>query len=256
MTRCETNTMLDTENISQRVRLSLLYYRLLVSHRTQPNPTQMSFTQSFTQSFAQTTHHFSYWLLFWFILFVIQQLYWTATQTTSPTSPAPPPSVPSPPNSTPTTAPPPPPTPFLPNPFYPLLIAALFNLALTLYTIGLYATGALTTRQCPNVWLTIALYVIVNSCIKGGPLLMLWTIPGWGTYRIPGEARRSLVWMAVLFVVWLGWLGVCRGGWGPVVNEPSLGERVRKGVGAGEGPLMKVLRRGVVGMGWIRLRGR
>ncbi len=29
--------MLDTENISQRVRLSLLYYRLQVLHRTQPN---------------------------------------------------------------------------------------------------------------------------------------------------------------------------------------------------------------------------
>ena len=82
--------------------------------------------------------HFSYWILVWYILYII----------ICPMN-----------------------EDIVPSPYWFLVIAMCVNVIQLLYTIGLQLTGQL--RNISNVWLSLLLFVLVNTCIKVIPFLTL-----------------------------------------------------------------------------------
>ena len=158
--------------------------------------------------------HYSYWLVAWFVVYVVCRLVRRST-------------------------------PYLVNPLWVLIGAAVVNACFVLYTLYLVATGALTTHQRPELWWAVGAFVVVNVCIKVVPVLVLrYADPMRFPLPTVREGVRSLVVALAVFGVWVMWLQATGGVWS-ARGEPTWRDKVRYGVAVGDGPLMHVVRRAV-----------
>lgn len=178
----------------------------------------MSFT-----SLVHFTQHFSYWLVLWFLLFVVEQAVRRWNQVRHHVSNH---------SSSP---------PLVPNPFYLFVGAAIVNALWVAYTLGLYAAG--TTFGPPrSLFLapTLAMFLAIACVIKIAPILLLRGIPQWRTYNAPGAIRRTGVAFSVTFAAYVGWLLWCWKAGSVPFADPSTSRRLRYGLAAGYGPMMRI----------------
>jgi hypothetical protein len=98
-----------------------------------------SFSSSASLVSIHFLKHFTYWIFVWFVVYVIAK---KANHDTA-----------------------------VPNPFSWMVLAALSNLAIVVYTMHLLLSGAVPSTA--SNWHTLLLFVCVNACVKVLPILSL-----------------------------------------------------------------------------------
>jgi hypothetical protein len=101
--------------------------------------TTTSFSSSASLVSVHFLKHFTYWIFVWFVVYVVAK---KATHDTA-----------------------------VPNPFSWMVLAALSNLAIVVYTMYLLLSG--TVPSTASNWQTLLLFVCVNACVKVLPILSL-----------------------------------------------------------------------------------
>ena len=158
---------------------------------------------------TQLSSHFTYWIFVWFVVYVIAKRISNRSR--------------------------------VPSPYWWLVIAACNNLFMVVYTMYLIGSGNLHTTPITPVWTTIILFMLVNTCVKVVPLLLLHYNVLFDESNRPSDYQDHYQDMCLnvsfgiaLFVVYLF---VCVYVGSPF-DEKWFQQRKDKGLLSGDGPLV------------------